>query len=63
MLKHGLQRIRGTRTLPAAFRRLCVETDATTGIAAGAVPAAFRRLCVETKMAWRSGRQRRPSRL
>ena len=34
--------------LPAAFRRLCVETHVGTGGHDSAAPAAFRRLCVET---------------
>ena len=33
---------------PAAFRRLCVETDVCGQSDVGTVPAAFRRLCVET---------------
>ena len=33
---------------PAAFRRLCVETQPGTCPRFGTVPAAFRRLCVET---------------
>ena len=34
--------------LPAAFRRLCVETTYTAGMSGSGGPAAFRRLCVET---------------
>ena len=33
---------------PAAFRRLCVETEHELGQKLKASPAAFRRLCVET---------------
>ena len=33
---------------PAAFRRLCVETEDARGKALYNCPAAFRRLCVET---------------
>ena len=35
--------------VPAAFRRLCVETSSKYQDFAAPVPAAFRRLCVETK--------------
>ena len=40
----------GTRVMrePAAFRRLCVETNILNLIIASWNPAAFRRLCVET---------------
>ena len=34
--------------VPAAFRRLCVETIERVINIDGMVPAAFRRLCVET---------------
>ena len=34
--------------IPAAFRRLCVETARRNYISERFVPAAFRRLCVET---------------
>ena len=34
---------------PAAFGRLCVETDVPRGCVCVAVPAAFGRLCVETR--------------
>ena len=33
---------------PAAFRRLCVETNLLNIFAVNGGPAAFRRLCVET---------------
>ena len=36
------------RHRPAAFRRLCVETEEMRLSATNAAPAAFRRLCVET---------------
>ena len=35
--------------MPAAFRRLCVETAATAEAFGLPAPAAFRRLCVETR--------------
>ena len=34
--------------VPAAFRRLCVETTTIGNMGKLAEPAAFRRLCVET---------------
>ena len=33
---------------PAAFRRLCVETELPGNASPKVIPAAFRRLCVET---------------
>ena len=33
---------------PAAFRRLCVETNEAFPLLGNQYPAAFRRLCVET---------------
>ena len=49
MLKH----IKATKKMndyqPAAFRRLCVETQNGTRKFAQMFPAAFRRLCVETR--------------
>ena len=42
----GLQSVK----LPAAFRRLCVETTVFCRYQAFPRPAAFRRLCVETSM-------------
>ena len=39
--------------IPAAFRRLCVETDTKPKQSGAARPAAFRRLCVETVSGWR----------
>ena len=35
--------------LPAAFRRLCVETLICAHVKSSGFPAAFRRLCVETE--------------
>ena len=35
---------------PAAFRRLCVETDELSTAIEEEQPAAFRRLCVETRL-------------
>ena len=37
---------------PAAFRRLCVETNSTQPENYCLIPAAFRRLCVETPHSW-----------
>ena len=43
------QRIAAVRQcVPAAFRRLCVETPLPTTVDPTKTPAAFRRLCVET---------------
>ena len=42
-------------SMPAAFRRLCVETVSEDGEIVAKDPAAFRRLCVETKRG-RAGR-------
>ena len=39
----------GTRDAPAAFGRLCVETNSSTFTTSPPPPAAFGRLCVETK--------------
>ena len=39
---------RPLRSLPAAFRRLCVETIQPSDRERNVFPAAFRRLCVET---------------
>ena len=36
------------KVLPAAFRRLCVETSDVHNVVNRSSPAAFRRLCVET---------------
>ena len=38
----------GPDALPAAFRRLCVETTLQSAANKAGSPAAFRRLCVET---------------
>ena len=42
----------GHKEDPAAFRRLCVETNAVLTACCGSRPAAFRRLCVETRLAY-----------
>ena len=59
MLKHYKFKDISELTLPAAFRRLCVETLRPVGKIQGRCPAAFRRLCVETNK--RGGRTRRSS--
>ena len=48
MLKHIPDLKQQLQKIPAAFRRLCVETIEDQNKAYGAKPAAFRRLCVET---------------
>ena len=49
MLKHSFTHPKITFALPAAFRRLCVETSRKFTRNGGGTPAAFRRLCVETE--------------
>ena len=46
---------------PAAFRRLCVETDVFIIIDRRSSPAAFRRLCVETISVIKSAVKRSPA--
>ena len=48
MLKRRRFLIASRRHKPAAFRRLCVETQELINKIASGEPAAFRRLCVET---------------
>ena len=48
MLKLFQMDRQNTAPHPAAFRRLCVETDPVAMYNNSNVPAAFRRLCVET---------------
>ena len=48
VLKLCLIALRSLPNVPAAFRRLCVETAAVIFAGGSAGPAAFRRLCVET---------------
>ena len=48
VLKQEATGIKSEETVPAAFRRLCVETQWRVHTRSGNVPAAFRRLCVET---------------
>ena len=49
VLKHPQKFLKKLVMLPAAFRRLCVETAVTEDVTQPAgYPAAFRRLCVET---------------
>ena len=48
MLKHVFTHSWQVHHKPAAFRRLCVETEGCASGAAAVAPAAFRRLCVET---------------
>ena len=62
----GAAKLDGARLLreaPAAFRRLCVETDGLSVINAAIAPAAFRRLCVETEHHKNFGHAYAPSRL
>ena len=47
--------------LPAAFRRLCVETQPVVTITPPRPPAAFRRLCVETPTAVAERRAKVPA--
>ena len=49
--------------MPAAFRRLCVETVTSSPAVALAWPAAFRRLCVETARVSNRPNGHQPSRL
>ena len=48
MLKPKRCKGRQLRDIPAAFRRLCVETPENGQVLTMGGPAAFRRLCVET---------------
>ena len=48
MLKPPEQEKQALQVVPAAFRRLCVETRHCTLRQSVDSPAAFRRLCVET---------------
>ena len=48
MLKPDFVKVINIDWLPAAFRRLCVETADKLVVELLADPAAFRRLCVET---------------
>ena len=50
VLKHFNHVIISLKELPAAFRRLCVETRKCANGWVSAKPAAFRRLCVETAL-------------
>ena len=49
VLKHPLENFHTVPQLPAAFRRLCVETYMGHAGCSRPCPAAFRRLCVETQ--------------
>ena len=49
MLKRQQEKINEALLVPAAFRRLCVETSPVTDLDVMKNPAAFRRLCVETR--------------
>ena len=49
VLKLDIDRLDTGFSLPAAFRRLCVETENDGEHVVVLPPAAFRRLCVETK--------------
>ena len=48
VLKPDYMKFGAVREIPAAFRRLCVETRYAPSRYLETVPAAFRRLCVET---------------
>ena len=48
MLKRCIQFLYWNEYIPAAFRRLCVETSNALCRLKRILPAAFRRLCVET---------------
>ena len=48
---------------PAAFRRLCVETQEVELRVKRTGPAAFRRLCVETRIESKIRLEAKPSRL
>ena len=48
VLKREMQNQQPRNAIPAAFRRLCVETDGLRRGGGKTDPAAFRRLCVET---------------
>ena len=50
MLKRDRYNQKVTSDVPAAFRRLCVETGYASLAEVARKPAAFRRLCVETAM-------------
>ena len=47
-MKHRLKSQNFISVDPAAFRRLCVETELLSDTGEVIEPAAFRRLCVET---------------
>ena len=47
-MKHIFRRVSDDLRKPAAFRRLCVETENRKAVFRRLDPAAFRRLCVET---------------
>ena len=49
MLKHAFRLLEILCFVPAAFRRLCVETNLSPDDVVSVTPAAFRRLCVETE--------------
>ena len=49
--------------MPAAFRRLCVETEESVNEVIEEAPAAFRRLCVETTLRVLVRSKTAPSRL
>ena len=48
VLKRCVNYSKAKQKVPAAFRRLCVETENIDSKISTSDPAAFRRLCVET---------------
>ena len=61
MLKPMPSAVIRSEWLPAAFRRLCVETSWLPSESDCALPAAFRRLCVETTLIRRIGKLLAPA--
>ena len=63
MLKQQKLQDKNHLILPAAFRRLCVETFVNFMTSHFFKPAAFRRLCVETETVKKTAEQGSASRL
>ena len=63
VLKQNIGTASVVLVFPAAFRRLCVETDDLIHVFLTEKPAAFRRLCVETVSGGLLSIVSRPSRL
>ena len=62
-MKHGSGRIFRAEKQPAAFGRLCVETESLSKLIGINLPAAFGRLCVETTKPKTVGKHPKTSRL